>query len=346
MRSDTYTYQEILSQAAAWDATLSKSEHQISPMLDWLRQPRNKILLIGCGSTYYLSLAAAAAWQSLTRTPARGVPSSELWLFPDTILSKESSLLVAISKSGETSETLRACDLYREKTGSDNLVVTCNADSALTKLGSHVISTHNADEKSVAQTRSFTSMFLLIQAAAALASRRIDVFEELRAVPACFEGLTRDFQPLAKELGSSQDTNHFVFLGSGLNYGLACEAMLKMKEMSLSASEAFHTLEFRHGPKAVVNPNTLIVGLLSDSARAEEIQVLREMRDLGGNILAVTESGVGVPADHVVEIRSGLSEFSRSILLLPILQLTAYYRAISKGLNPDRPANLDAFVKL
>jgi glucosamine--fructose-6-phosphate aminotransferase (isomerizing) len=122
--------------------------------------------------------------------------------------------------------------------------------------------------------------------------------------------------------------------------------MLKMKEMSLSPSEAFHFLEFRHGPKSVVAPGTLVIGLLSDAAYIEEIKVLAEMRALGAKVLALVENNEDLPADYVVELHSGVRELHRSVLFLPVLQLLAFYRSVEKGLDPDRPNNLDAVVRL
>jgi glucosamine--fructose-6-phosphate aminotransferase (isomerizing) len=149
-----------------------------------------------------------------------------------------------------------------------------------------------------------------------------------------------EYSTLAAELGSDAALDRFYFLGSGVRYGMACEASLKMKEMSLSHSEPFYFLEFRHGPKSMVTPGTLVVGLLSDAQRQPEQAVLDEMRGLGGRVLALGESGADVA------IQSGLSEPARSGLYLLVLQLLAYARARHKGLNPDQPTNLDAFVAL
>jgi glucosamine--fructose-6-phosphate aminotransferase (isomerizing) len=117
--------------------------------------------------------------------------------------------------------------------------------------------------------------------------------------------------------------------------------------MSLTNSEAYHFLEFRHGPKSMVDSSTLVVGLLSDTARRAETQVLREMKELGATLLVLAESAEGLGwADAVVPFGSGLPEGARLPLYLPVLQLLAYHRAVSKALDPDAPRNLDAVVKL
>jgi glutamine---fructose-6-phosphate transaminase (isomerizing) len=341
-----HTYREIMSQGETWEATLKAFEEQAGKVSGLLGKSFSQTLFTGCGSTYYLSWAAAANWQSLTQRRARGVPASEIWLQPDTLLTSEQTLLVAVSRSGETTETLRALDVFRQRGGRDVLAVSVYGERDFIRQAEYSLVTRGAEEESVAQTRSFTSMYLLTQAAAALAASRADQLESLRQVAQHFAALVRGYEPLARDLAQDSRLERFIFLGSGANYGLACEAMLKMKEMSLSPSEAFHFMEFRHGPKSVAAPGTLIVGLVGDTAQDEERKVLEEMRDLGATVLAVADSPSKIRADHVVALNSGLNEQARSVLLLPILQLLAFYRAYEKGLNPDRPTNLDAVVRL
>jgi glucosamine--fructose-6-phosphate aminotransferase (isomerizing) len=123
--------------------------------------------------------------------------------------------------------------------------------------------------------------------------------------------------------------------------------MLKMKEMSLSYSEGYHPLEFRHGPMSMAEATALVVGLLSDRARDQEAAVLDDMRTLGARTLAIAEDGAGLAvATYGVALDSGLSEDERLILNLPLLQLVAYHRSIAKGLDPDRPRHLTAAVVL
>jgi glucosamine--fructose-6-phosphate aminotransferase (isomerizing) len=150
----------------------------------------------------------------------------------------------------------------------------------------------------------------------------------------------RDYGPLAREIGENLDYDRFYFLGSGIRYGLASEGNLKMKEMTLTHSEPFHFLEFRHGPMSMVNEKAVIVGLVSEKNFKHEQAVLEEMRELGGTILSFGESRTDV-AFH-----SGIPENARGVLYLPVLQLMAFYRSLAKGLNPDRPTNLTAVITL
>jgi glucosamine--fructose-6-phosphate aminotransferase (isomerizing) len=346
MNLEGHTYREIKSQSETWAATLASFEEQSKGFGEFFAQPYSEVIFTGCGSTYYLSMAASVIWQSLTGVPARALPASELWLFPEAFLTAQNPLLVTVSRSGETTETLRALGVYHERSGRNSLGITCYPQSRLARDATFHLIAREAEEESVAQTRSFTSMLLLAQCAAGMAAGRPDYLAGLALVPAALQRLFVDYEALAKQLAEDSLLDHIVFLGSGANYGLACEAMLKMKEMSLTRSEAFHFLEFRHGPKSVVTGATLVVGLISDRAREEESKVLAEMRALGARALALSETLEGLPVHEVVQLNSGLDDLSRGALYLPVLQLMAYYRAVEKGLDPDRPTNLEAVVRL
>jgi glucosamine--fructose-6-phosphate aminotransferase (isomerizing) len=195
-------------------------------------------------------------------------------------------------------------------------------------------------EESVAQTRSFASMFVAASAFAARMGGQDDLVDVMRKLPGVAERLIEQYESFAKKIGENLDFDRFYFLGSGQRYGLACEVNLKMKEMTLTHSEPFHFLEFRHGPMSMVNQNAVVLGMLSEVNRAHEAKVLSEMRTLGGTVVALGESD----ADVVFE--SEVPESVRGVLYLPVLQMMAFYRSVTKGLNPDRPNNLTAVVKL
>ena len=344
------TLREILSQAAAWESTLRDVLSQEKRIKDiFHQQPFGEVVFIGCGSTYYLSLCAASIFQSLTGIRTRALPSSELFLFPQASLSKRTpTLLVAISRSGETTETLRAAREFQENYGGNVLAITSYEDSVLATRYPDALVVKGAEERGVAQTRSFTSMLLAAQLCAGIVSGRADYCGQLKALPTCGERLISEQHRFIKELGENGGFAKFVFLGSGPNYGLACEAMLKMKEMSLSYSEAYHFMEFRHGPKSMVNDQSLVIGLLSDQARDYEISVLSEIKSLGARIFGLAEDAKGMDsiADESLIFDSGLPEHLRGVLYLPALQWLAYARSMHKGLNPDAPQNLDAVVRL
>lgn len=341
-----YTYSEICSQGVIWKKTLDGLKGQIPKISEWLTKDHDEVLFIGCGSTYYLSFAVAKTWITLKNEPARALPSSEMWLYPESVFTKKKPLLVAISRSGETTETINAIDAFRKHTNESQLVIGCYPESSMAKNSDFTLLCPDAQEKSIAQTRSFSSMFITSQYLSALAANQSDYLNQIKTLPDKFSSLLENNESRIKDLASEKRFQHFVFLGSGINYGIASEAMLKMKEMSLSVSEVFHFMEFRHGPMSVVTDKSLIIGLISDSQKEAELKVLRDMKALGATTMALIENSSGGEADHTYEINSGITQELRGALFLPILQLLSFYTATSKGLDPDKPTNLSRVVRL
>jgi glucosamine--fructose-6-phosphate aminotransferase (isomerizing) len=258
-------------------------------------------------------------------------------------------LLVAVSRSGTTTETLWALERFRETKDGPVLAITCNPESTLAQGANFTLAAPDAQEQSVAQTRSFTSMLLLTQALAATLAHDDGRLERLQRLPEALDKLLTRLDDLPRRLGEDQEIDPIFFLGGGSLYGLANEAMLKTKEMSLSCAEAYHPMEFRHGPMSMVSEHTLVVGFLSDTGLPHEIRVLQDMQELGACTLALVENGgtfTDWRADHVIELQSGLDEWERGPLYLPPIQLFAYHRAVGKGLDPDNPRHLSAIIFL
>jgi glucosamine--fructose-6-phosphate aminotransferase (isomerizing) len=350
MKKGHFTRQEILSQPEAWAAALQALDEIRRNILDLDPGRRyGQILFTGCGSTYYLALAASALTQDLAGIPARAFPASELWLYPRSSYMDGKTLLVAVSRSGETTETLQACESFLNDKRGDLLTVSCYGNMPLAKMGTLNIVLPSGQEQSVAQTRAFSTLYLGTVALACLWAGREDMFASLSNLPEVGSRLLNNYASLATELGGDASLDRFYWLGSGPRHGLACELSLKMKEMSLSHSEPFHFMEFRHGPKSMITPSALTVGLRSTVNGQKEAAVLEDVKALGGRILDMAEAGSMVlagGADQVVRFESGLDKSIRNVLYLPIGQMIAFERSISKGLNPDRPTNLDAVVKL
>ena len=341
------TYGEITTQATAWEEALTIVAERAQELGDlWAHGRFDMVLFTGCGSTYYLALAAAALFQELTGVLARGVPAGELVMYPRAAYpAGGKTLLVAISRSAETTETLRAVRSFRQDRQGEVIVVTNYGDRPLAGMGQVTIAIPSGQEQSIAQTRSFASMYVAITAMAAVLAGRKDLWQAMHGLPERGARLIRQYEPLAASLGSDLGLDRFYFLGSGPRYGLASEANLKMKEMSLTHSEPFHFLEFRHGPKSMAGPTALVIGLLSDENRAYEAAVLRDVQALGARSLGLGELA-GEQGQVDVAFVSGVPEAVRNVLYLPVLQMMACYRAVAKGLNPDQPHNLDAVVRL
>jgi glucosamine--fructose-6-phosphate aminotransferase (isomerizing) len=337
-----HTREEILSQPQVWASALRSLEHETGRIAGFLQQGRyDSILFTGCGSTYYLSIAAAGAWRELTGLDARALPASEIWLNPSTTQpARGRTLLVAVSRSGETTETLQACQAFRARRQGDILTVSCYPGAPLTGIGDLNLLFPDSREESFAQTRSFSTLYIACLATAAIQAGKAEDLAQMAALPERCEHLIHTYQNFALNLGRDPRFERFYYLGSGLRYGLACELSLKMKEMSLSHSEPFHVLEFRHGPMTMANEQALIVGFLSEANRKAEQAVLDEMTRLGAETLSLGN------AETRVAFATGLPEVLYSPLVLPVGQLLAYSHAISRDLNPDAQEKLKAVIRL
>ncbi len=302
-----HTYQEIKSQTKAWQNALEITIATANS-IKRLTTKYDQVVFVGCGSTYYLSIAGAALYQQLTGKSARAIPGGELLLNSSTILDGQSKyLLIAVSRSGTTSETLKAVEKFSQERRGEVIVVS-NYDSALAKLGSLCLIIPEGQEESVAQTRSFASMYVAVTALCTIAAGRNDLLESMAALPEAGLQLMDMNEGMAKEIGENLSIDRFYFLGSGIYYGLACEVNLKMKEMTLTHSEPFHFLEFRHGPMSMAGENTVVVGMLSEKNFRYEHTVLDEMTAKGAQILALSESQSDVVFNSNVpeEIRGSL----------------------------------------
>jgi glucosamine--fructose-6-phosphate aminotransferase (isomerizing) len=339
------TYNEINSQTVVWEQSLERISK-----VDFGSFPRgqdfNQIIFTGCGSTYYLSLWAARATQLRTGWVCLAVPSSELFLCPEAwLVPSRKNLIVAISRSGSTTETIKALKMCNQRGCDASIVVTCYPDSELAGLSNAVVALPHAQEESIAQTRSFTSMMLGVSH---ITSNSYPETLPQRLSEQLSFIVQRD-RDTASTYGKDDKISRFFFLGSGSRYGLACEAMLKMKEMSLSYAEAYHFLEFRHGPMSMVNENSLVIGLMSPELNPLEFNVLQDMKGLGSQVMAIGPVEFEKnfkELDHFIPIDFDDFAMLGEVLYLPILQLLAFERALANGHDPDNPHNLTSVVVL
>lgn len=340
-----HTYSEIMSQPAVWAEVIQSFYPAQKTILGtWNELRPANVQFIGCGSTFYLSQVAAALFQSLTGVPAKASPSSELLLFPSIALTQPGqTLLVAISRSGTTTETLEAVNRFRNLGGLAVWAISCYRGSELAQRCDLALIAEPAHEQSIAQTRSFSSMLVLAEGLAATIAE--EELSALDGLPNALRQIIEQSEGLAHQLGSRADLERVFFLGSGYQYGIANEAMLKMKEMSLTNSEAFHFLEFRHGPMSMANEQALVVGLVSDDVRPHEEQVLSQMKGLGAWTLCLNATTQSDFHDNV-RFSQGVPTWAMPALHLLPLQLMAYHRSMSKGMDPDNPRNLEAVVSL
>ena len=342
---------EILSQPEFWGRCMAALERE--GLLADVRHPfrfATEWLFIGCGSSYYIALAAAASWSILTGMRARAVPASELLLFPDLVLPGSGEVAaVVISRSGRTSEALRAAQLLEHEKNIRTLAVTSTTDQPLQQIATATLPFLACDEQSTVMTRSFTSMLLGLQYLAACHAENRTLVDALGRLPALASRAIAGLHPHIREFVDSRQFADYVCLGQGPFYGLACETALKVTEMSVSYAQTFHTLEFRHGPKSIVAPETLVMFLLSERGYDAECDVLQEIKRLGGTTLAVAnradERARGA-SDLLVEFDFELPELARLAPYAFAGQLAGFYTGLKKGLDPDHPRNLSRVVIL
>lgn len=336
MEAGAKTFAEIESQPRLWVEALRQFERQADELKRlWSDTAFDEIILTGCGSTYYAGVISAALLQAGTGVTARAVSATELMLFPEMFISaNRTTLLICISRSGTTRETVAAAQMFRNHGGHSIIVVTCDSESPLAQTADVLLAMDAAREESRVQTRSFSSMVVAITALAALLSGRD--WRALSILPERLDHLTQTSADAVDRLGNNLSITQFVFLGSGVLYGLACEAMLKMTEMAKLFSAAYQPLEYLHGPRYAADSHTQLIALVSESARDEERRALDSLRQRGIPLLTLVESSLVPPIDgDSIVLASGIPEWGRAILYLPPLQRICWLQAVKRGYDPD-----------
>lgn len=342
---------EILSQAEVWkeclqalgtSATLDEICDHVPREAEWL--------FIGCGSSYYIAKAAAATF-ALLGLHARAVPPSELLLFPALTLNQRAlpQIPVLISRSGRTSEVLQAGEFLEKKRGIRTIALTCSAGEPLEKIARFTLYTLAANETSTVMTRSFTSMLLALQYLGATVARNSGLGNGLKALPDRLAPSLSGTHAMVREFVNTHDFLDYVFLAQGPLHGIAQECALKVTESSSSYAQTFHTLEFRHGPKSIVTPDVLAVFLLSESGYDAEVEMLEEVKELGGRTMVVAnhaDNRARKAADLVIELNLEVPELARLAAYVPCAQLLGLCTGLIKGLNPDEPRHLSRVVIL
>ncbi len=353
----TVTERELLSQPRSWQTLLTRV--RAPEALPRLRlDDFDEIVVFGSGTSYYLALLLAELLYGLGQR-VRALPSCELFLNEGRYLAGREArrLGVGISRSGESSEALIAAEVLKAH-GAPLLAVGCDAASTLPRQADFRLVVLEGREDGMVMLRSFTSMLLGFQLflARAAGSDKPDIdksntdkpnIDKHAGLPAAGERVLEQYRPALKTLANRSDFRRFVVLGSGLHYPLAREAALKFQEMAIVTSEAYHTLEYRHGPKATAGTDTLVVLFDSEGHSDYGLDLLEDLTGYGVTSLVVGETAQAYQgvADEVVALESGLSEAARLVLALLPVQLLALETAFRLGQNPDSPRNLSPVVR-
>lgn len=346
-----HTLQEILSQPRIWSETETQlREARLLEKLSGLFSPRSPWLFVGCGSSYYLSRLIAALWTKHFYIPATGVPASELLFAPEETLRRlGTEQVVLMSRSGETTEVLRAAELLQRHHTVQTLAVTCNPQSPLEKLCSHSFKLNWADEQSTVMTRSFTAILLAFQRLALQFVGDSQFSGALDQLPQRGQEWLDVHAKKIQQFAHTKKFADYVFLGQGAHYWLAQEAGLKVTEMSSSYAQVYHSLEFRHGPRSIAGANTLITFFVSEAAAEEETLLVKELKELGAAICVIVNRAtpdLKKHSDLLIELALDGPEFARYAVTAIPAHLMGTAIGLRKGLNPDAPKNLTRAVVL
>ena len=308
-----------------------------------------QVWVIGCGSAYHVGVAAQYVLEDLAKIPVRVELASE-FRYRDPLV-PENTLVVIISQSGETADSLAALRKAKEQ-GAKTLAIVNVVGSTIAREADYVFYTLAGPEIAVATTKAYSAQLLAVYALAiAFAQDRGQLTDdqaaalvrELEALPGKMERLLEDEERIQWFASKQIAAKDIFFIGRGLDYAISLEGSLKMKEISYIHSEAYAAGELKHGTISLIEPGTLVVGVLTQQKLYEKtLSNLLECKTRGAYLMALTTYGnysMEDNADFVLYIPKTDPHFAPSLAVIP-LQLLGYYVSVAKGLDVDKPRNL------
>jgi len=343
------TLAEIGEQPAAWRAVMAARDGLLAISAEALATARpEEIIFTGCGTSYHLAQTVSALFAHYNPLPTRAVAASELCIHSQLYLRDRRTLVVPLTRLSTTTEVRRALAVVRQRPHVTTMAISCDEGSRA--LNDFCLFSPDAAEKSVVMTKSFSSMLLIGLLFSLHAAGRADLLANVPLLPGLCANLLDKSDRFARQVAEeNRQTSLFIYLGHGPLYGVACEATIKMKEMSLAYAEAYHSLEYRHGPIALAGPGTLVTMFHGIAAGHEEDRLIEELGRLGARTLVVSDSAPAEAtpgADYYFELGTGLGDFLSAPLAIVPAQLIAYYFAVGKGLDLDTPRHLSQAVVL
>lgn len=343
------SYHEIMNQEKAWKSVLNDRAKYNEVVQKLKAENFDKVLFIGCGSSYYIALSGAFVFTKLTGIESQAVPASEIIFYPEVYLNpKRKTLVVAVSRSGKTTEVIKAIETIRDDSNVSTLGLTCYEESCLSQICDQVLYSRDGKEESVVMTKSFTSLLLALHFISGLWVEEEIYLDQLKQLGDYFRKNIELWRSQIETFVGENMFNKHEFLGQGNMFGLTNEAMLKMKEMSIVPSEDFHSLEFRHGPKSIVDEDMLIVMFVGERTFESEKKLARELVDYGAKLIIIcnhSDDEIDELKQLVIELNTELDQFALTPLYLVSCQLFAYYTAVKKGIDVDHPRNLTHVVE-
>ena len=324
---------------------------RLGGILDYEQKMVNakRIILIACGTSWHASLVGEYIFEELARVPVEVEYASE-FRYRDPILGEE-DVVIAISQSGETADTLAAIELARSK-GATILGI-CNVVGSSIARATHAGTyTHAGPEIGVASTKAFTAQVTVLSLMALRiaklkgsinASNYQQIVQEMYNIPKKIEQALQS-NDIVKEIAQKfQDSRNFLYLGRGYNFPVALEGALKLKEISYIHAEGYPAAEMKHGPIALIDEEmpTVVIGT-NKSIYDKVISNIREIKARKGVIIAVVPQGdtaIKEIADYTIEVPSTHKVLDPLVNTIP-LQLLSYHIALLRGCDVDKPRNL------
>ena len=308
-----------------------------------------QVWVIGCGSAYHVGVAAQYVREDLAKIPVRVELASE-FRYRDPLV-PENTLVVIISQSGETADSLAALRKAKEQ-GAKTLAIVNVVGSTIAREADYVFYTLAGPEIAVATTKAYSAQLLAVYALAITFAQdrgqltddqAAALVRELESLPGKMERLLEDEERIQWFASKQIAAKDIFFIGRGLDYAISLEGSLKMKEISYIHSEAYAAGELKHGTISLIEPGTLVVGVLTQQKLYEKtLSNLLECKTRGAYLMALTTYGnysMEDNADFVLYIPKTDPHFAPSLAVIP-LQLLGYYVSVAKGLDVDKPRNL------
>jgi glucosamine--fructose-6-phosphate aminotransferase (isomerizing) len=308
----------------------------------------DKVFVVACGTSYHAAMMAKYAIERWARLPVEIDIASE-FRYRDPVLDHR-SLVIGISQSGETIDTLAAVR-YARAQGSVVIGVSNVVESAMARESDAVLYTRAGPEIGVAATKTFTTQLVamqllglyLAQVRGTLDPGAIELqTKELLRLPEQVEAVLEGAEEISRMAEAWAGTRDWFFLGRSGDFAVAMEGALKLKEIAYVRAEGYAAGEMKHGPIALIEPGVVVVGVATDShVQSKTLSNMEEMKARGATIVLVAEEGddVGHVADHVIRVPAGPDLLCTVTAVVP-LQLLAYYVAMGRGMDVDKPRNL------
>lgn len=308
-----------------------------------------EIYIVACGSAYHVGYCGEYIFEDLSKIKTRTMLASE-FRYRNPIIN-EKTLVIIISQSGETADSLAALREAKSKGAKTLAIVNVNS-SSIAREADNVIYTLAGPEISVATTKAFSCQLIVIYTLAiyfAKINNKIDnikyndLINELKKIPEkideTLKNLVKHIQKISSKFSSIHDA---FYLGRGLDYAISLEGSLKLKEVSYIHSEAYASGELKHGTISLIEDNTLVIGIITqDEIFEKTLSNLVEVKSRGAYIIAIVPNDKDIKniANDIIYIPKTNKYFYPSLSVIP-LQLIAYYITVAKGLDVDKPRNL------